>query len=142
MQTRKNIRLKQYDYSQQNYYFVTICVNNKQKLFGKINNFQIELSIIGKTVEEYINSYNNNNIKIDYYQIMPNHLHLIFEFEKDINKTLSQVVSQFKSKITFLTKYNNLWQRGFYERVIRDQKEYEEIVKYINENPFEDKYRW
>ena len=142
MQTRKNIRLKQYDYSQQNYYFVTICVNNKQKLFGKINNFQIELSKIGKTVEEYINSYNNNDIKIDYYQIMPNHLHLIFEFEKDIKKTLSQIVSQFKSKITFLTKYNNLWQRGFYERVIRDQKEYEEIVKYINENPFEDKYRW
>ena len=142
MQTRKNIRLKQYDYSQQNYYFVTICVNNKQKLFGKINNFQIELSKIGKTVEEYINSYNNNNIRIDYYQIMPNHLHLIFEFEKDIKKTLSQVVSQFKSKITFLTKYNNLWQRGFYERVIRDQKEYEEIVKYIKENPFEDKYRW
>ena len=73
---------------------------------------------------------------------MPNHLHIIFEFETDINKTLSYIVSVFKSRCTYNIGMKNIWQRGYYERVIRDQDEYDRVVKYIIDNPYRDKYNW
>ena len=93
---RKNIRLKQYDYSQEGYYFVTICTNQKKEILSKIQYTtnvgagfhtrpQKEIIIInteiGKTIKETINYINNKYkvIHINYYVIMPNHIHMIIE---------------------------------------------------------------
>jgi REP element-mobilizing transposase RayT len=144
MQQRKNIRLKEYNYTQKGYYYITICTKNMSQQFGTLIDNKMVLNKKGEIVKTIIEEYNkkSDDIKNDYYQIMPNHIHLIIEFKKDLNKTISNVVSSFKSKCTRELKIKNLWQRNFYERVIRNQKEYDNIVKYINENPYRDKYKW
>ena len=91
---RKHTRLKNYDYSNNGYYFVTICTKDKKPILGKIVEQNtvgrdalippnIILSNIGEIVEKYINNTNNiyENIIIDKYVIMPNNVHLIIKFE-------------------------------------------------------------
>ena len=134
--------MKNYDYSQQNLYFVTISVNEMKHVFGEIVDFKVQLNKKGKIIEEIIKDYNIDKVKIDTYVIMPNHIHLIFQFEEKINKTLSQIVSMFKSKCTYKLQEKNLWKRNYYERVIRDQNEYDNVVQYILDNPYRDKYKW
>ena len=144
MHQRKNIRLKEYDYTQKGYYYITICTKNMQHQFGSVVDNRMILNENGKLIESIIEEYNKNSVKIknDYYQIMPNHIHMIIEFKDKLNLNISQVVSHFKAKCTKELKIKNLWQKNFYERVIRDQKEYDAILKYINENPYRDKYNW
>lgn len=142
MKIRKNIRLKEYNYSSKGKYFVTICVKKMKYIFGELDNNKIILNNSGNKLENVIINFENESYNIDYYQIMPNHVHLIIEIKKENGLTLSQIVSKFKSEYTRLIKTSSIWQRGYYERVIRDQREYDNIVKYINENPFRDKYNW
>ena len=142
MKTRKNIRLKEYDYNKKGYYFVTICTKDMKNIFGEIKNNKMQYNQYGKLFKETIDSFNINNAVISFYQIMPNHLHIIFEFETDLDKTLSKIISIFKSRCTYKIGLKNIWQRGYYERIIRDEKEYNNIVKYIIENPYRDKYNW
>ena len=72
---RKPTRLANYDYSNQNYYFVTICTHNKLKLFGDVN----KLNALGEIVKsELLNIPNHfEDIQIDKYVIMPDHIHAI-----------------------------------------------------------------
>ena len=144
MITRKNIRLKEYDYTSKGYYFITICTKDMKHCFGKLEDNIMILNDWGIKVQNVIESFNNtsDDIKNDYYQIMPNHIHIIIEIKNNINKSLSNIVSGLKGKCTKELKTKGLWQKGFYERVIRDEKEYNNIVKYINENPYRDKYQW
>ena len=88
-----------------------------------------------------------DNISVDQYVIMPNHIHIILFVSGDgssgtptptrQNSTVSRFVSNFKR---YCNKEfgQNIWQRGFYDHVIRNKKDYDEIKKYIYENPM----RW
>ena len=95
---RKSIRLKNYDYSKVGLYFITICTQNKEKIFGEITNVgahcmcsnresntKMILSEYGKIVEEEIlrTLQIRENIYIDNYVIMPNHIHFIIEIVKN-----------------------------------------------------------
>ena len=96
---RKQIRLKGYDYSAEGYYFITICTQNRKPILGKIINNQnklisagvaplgdpkIKLTTEGKIVKKYIENYNKkfDNIFIEEYIIMPNHIHIIINLER------------------------------------------------------------
>lgn len=142
MQTRKNIRLKEYDYSSKGMYFITICTKDKKDVFGKIVDNKMIFNDYGNKLNDILMSFENEKYEIDYYQIMPNHIHFIVNIKDDNLIDLSKIISQIKSKCTNLIKYKNLWQKNFYERVVMDEKEYNNIVKYINENPYRDKYKW
>ena len=142
MKTRKNIRLKEYDYTKKGYYFITLCSKNMQNLFGELKDFKMQYNDYGNKIISTIGNFNIKDVKIEYYQIMPNHLHLIIEFEKDIDKKLSTIVSMFKSRCTYNLGIKNIWQRGYFERIIRDEKEYYNVVRYIQNNPYKDKYNW
>lgn len=142
MKTRKNIRLKEYDYTKKGYYFITLCSKNMQNLFGELKDFKMQYNDYGNKIIYTIGNFNIKDVKIEYYQIMPNHLHLIIEFEKDIDKKLSTIVSMFKSRCTYNLGIKNIWQRGYFERIIRDEKEYYNVVRYIQNNPYRDKYNW
>jgi REP element-mobilizing transposase RayT len=74
---RKTIRLQEYDYSFPGWYYVTICTHEKNNLFGKIKNGNVTLNEIGKIVEEEWTKTKEirKNVDLDYYIIMPNHLH-------------------------------------------------------------------
>lgn len=152
---RKNIRLKNYDYSQSGLYFVTICTNFKEKILWVDGDTKNRLSPIGRVVEESINFINENyeDVLVDKYCIMPNHIHLIVDLgfserrrgslplrETDNNVKLHEIIGRMKSYTTkryrALTGFSDaiLWQRNFYEHIIRNDEDYAEKWLYIDEN--------
>ncbi|MCK4401163.1 transposase [bacterium] len=164
--TRKPIRLKKYDYSTTGYYYVTICTRNRENIFGKHKNTvgaplacarnqntcaRIELSIIGEIINRQWNDIKNqyDNVELDQYIIMPNHIHSILIINKregaSPSPTIPQIIRSFKSKSALeYVKYindNNLnisgkiWQRSFYDHIIRNDKSLQEIREYISNNP-------
>ncbi|QIM68708.1 transposase [Basfia succiniciproducens] len=143
---RTHLRLPFYDYSQYGCYFVTICAKNRFFLFGQIVNGEMQLNEIGKIVKiELLNLLHiyPNSLILDYV-IMPNHLHFIWFNQDDI--ALSRVIKSFKGNAVtqyrhFIyankREYKPLWQRSFYEHIIRDDKDYERIADYIENNPLQ-----
>ena len=160
---RKSIRLKDYDYSSNGYYFVTICVQNREKLFGEIvgatlcgrpNNPD---KIITKWLLELENKF--NDIKIDEYIIMPNHIHFIIKRTGDhtgstgdhTGSPLRDIIGWFKTMTTneyiagvksgkFIPFKGRLWQRNYYEHIIRNYDDYINISEYIQNNPLKWEY--
>lgn len=133
---RKNIRLKYYDYSQKGMYFITICIKNRLELLGKIKNINyIQLTKEGFLAEKYIKNIEqiHKNVTIDEYIIMPNHIHciLIINSKKDIS--ISRIIKQYKMYVSKKIGYS-IWQKSFYEHIIRNKQEYSIIKKYIQNN--------
>ena len=130
---RKPLRLKNYDYSTNGYYFITICTHNKQNLFGKINlekEAKIELNQLGIIVDEHI----QNIEEIDNYIIMPNHLHMILRLEHDTkNKSIPRIINGFKGSVTKRIG-KPIWQKSYHDHIIRDEKGYESIWDYVEHN--------
>ncbi len=145
---RKSTRLKEFDYSQFGFYFVTICIKNRKEFFSKIDNSSVVLSKYGNIIKNIImNLHSYYNVEIDCYVIMPNHIHLIIILDKDENKrnySLSDLVGKLKSfaskeiRKSLEDKEIFEWQKSFYDRIIRNEKELYQIRKYIQENPL----RW
>ena len=153
MKTRKPNRLKHYDYSSGGWYFITICTKDHKNHFGEIKNGKMILNEIGEIVDECWNKIEtlHKSIELDYYVIMPNHLHGIIiidnvgdaNFASPTDRTkmvLSKLIQQFKRSVTIKIKstqqYSNFkWQHSFYDRIIRNEKELFNIRKYIQQNP-------
>ena len=134
--SRKHPRLKNYDYSSSNYYFVTICTFNKACIFGKpseLNQQGIAAEVVLKEIERHF-----SNVRVDKYVIMPNHIHMILALESP-NAGVSQIIGQYKSSVTRKIREMNpeqkVWQTSFHDHVIRNQKDYERIWLYIDSNP-------
>ncbi|TJX66429.1 transposase [Soehngenia saccharolytica] len=168
---RKNIRLKNYDYSQAGYYFITICSKDKKYIFwdvGATSGRKHEelpfldvratfgrpyekppLSNIGEIIDLEINKINSiyENVEIDKYVIMPNHIHMIIVLNNANERsktapTISRIMQQFKGSVSKQTGLS-LWQKSFYDHIIRDEQEYQKIWNYIETNPLKwenDKY--
>ena len=123
----KQIRLKQYDYKADGYYFVTAVCDLRNNFFeGKEKQVESEL----KDLEQ-----KTPGIKLDYYIVMPNHVHIIFILQ-NCELELGEVVRRFKAKVTH-TFGQNIWQPNYYEHVIRTEKALENIRQYIINNPQE-----
>lgn len=150
---RKNNRCLNFDYNSNGCYFVTICIKNRLQIFGNIENNQIYLTDFGIIANELWNEIPNHccDVKLDEYVVMPDHIHGILFLVGDRhacplpirrqNQKLPIIVGSYKSavskeinKITFFE-----WQRSFFDRIIRNEKEYLMIKKYIEENPKLDK---
>lgn len=144
---RKRTRYKDFDYSSDGYYFITICVENRNNFFGIIYNGKINLNAYGNILEKcWLDLPNHYNCTIDYYSIMPDHFHGIIIIERSTNSnnknySLSEIIRGFK---TFSSRKINLelqnkdkfkWQKSFYDRIIRNEKELYQIRKYIEQNP-------
>ena len=185
MKNRKRNRKIGYDYSQNNLYFVTCCVNNMECCFGDVirvgtgrdlslNNAEINNSKMNNPerneAEMILNEYGiiaNNQlewlqiqypyIELHSYQVMPNHIHAVIEINSlkvnSIDKTgneqsvlgsvkiksLSQIMGAYKTtsskKIHLLGNDQFIWQRSFYDHIIRDERSYQNIMNYIENNP-------
>ena len=143
---RKPTRLKNYDYSNEGAYFITICTYKKQKLLCDIVGEglcalpSIKLTTIGEIVKqsiEYIDS-NYEGVLVDKYIIMPNHIHLIINNQTgghgDPPLQVYDIIGRFKSFTD--NKYGDtLWQRSFHDHIIRGEKDYLKIWNYIDTNP-------
>ena len=149
---RKTIRLKEYDYSSPGGYFITICTQGKICSLGKIVNEEMHLSSIGEIVERCWKDIPGHfpDVELDAYITMPNHVHGIIiinesgrgEVTSPLRKpTLGNMVAYFKYQSTKLTNEMNgnqgdrFWQRNYYEHIIRDDRDWENIRDYIIYNP-------
>ncbi len=148
MQKRKPIRLKGYDYSQNGAYFITICVKDRHPMLWQPvgatcgrQRLTPQLSNIGITIDNEINRIStmyNQNVSIDKYVIMPNHIHMIIALYNNngrpqVAPTISRIMQQFKGSITKQIGFS-LWQKLFNDHIIRNQREYEKIWEYIDTN--------
>ena len=165
---RKQIRLENYDYSSRGAYFITICTEGRRHILSEIVDDNIaetqfttrefvgegfplpRLSEYGKIVDKWIKniSVQYPKISVERYVIMPNHIHLLLfstnDGRGDPSPTVTAVMGWFKYQstkeinATYGKVSHKIWQRSFYDHVIRNQHDYDEIVKYIYENPL----RW
>ena len=152
---RKRNRKYEFDYSAARSYFITICTQNRRLILSRILPVggdvldappNIEMLPYGETVEKILNQLNEfyEEYAIEEYVIMPNHIHFIlFVLENGRSRTSAptkqhSAVSQFISTLKrFCNKEcgDQLFQRSFYDHVIRDGEEHEKIRGYIRENP-------
>jgi putative transposase len=159
---RKRNRLKDYDYSRNGYYFITICSKNGKELLGMIRDHGMVLDELGVITDTCWRNMPHRfpDVTVDEYIIMPNHLHGIVVIgtnaagntsvmskegadpcsPQDRTKMyLSKIVHSFKSSVTrevrrqFNIRFE--WQKSFYDHVIRDDASLDKIREYISNNP-------
>ena len=149
---RKPTRLPDFDYNTPGTYFITICTENKEHILSRIvggdvlDAPKINLSAYGEIADKYINQLNNfyEDICVDKYVIMPNHIHLLLSITENGASRTSPPTVQHSSVSRFVSTFKrfcnkecgaNIWQRHFYDHVIRNQRDYDEIWQYIENNP-------
>jgi len=174
---RHSIRLSGYDYSQEGLYFITICVQDRKCLFGKIvgvENLQPKMILndAGKIADNCWLEIPEHfpNAVLHEHIVMPNHIHGIIEliksgshndsesnngvqifeprrnqFQKIIPHSIGSIVRGYKIGVTKWFRNNTvvvqnfepqpIWQRNYYEHIIRDEKSYQRISEYIINNP-------
>lgn len=185
---RKSPRLNGYDYSIPGYYYVTICTQNKSCLFGSVIEGEMLLNHLGRTVkEEWLENVDSmDDVDLDEWILMPNHLHGIIEVKDsglispikksiislpekmqdndstlkadvitrasyefslhiDVTKRRNMVLPKFIGRFKMLSakKVNILrgtpglkvWQKSYWDRVIRDENDLNRIRRYIHDNP-------
>ena len=145
---RKPNRLDNYDYSKNGAYFITICTKDMKKLLSKIpvqttdlvgaDTIRPILSEYGKTVDTAINSVSEHykGIIVDEYVIMPNHIHLILRIINEDGRMVSAptVIGSMKRFVSKQIGFS-IWQKGFYDHIIRNDDDYYLHLQYIEENP-------
>ena len=104
---RKSIRLKQHDYSQPGYYYVTICTYDRKCLFGKIIDHYMDLNNAGKIIDQILRGLPEyyRDICIDYYVVMPNHVHAIIQITNPVGGDLCVVPDKNNTKSKQFNKY-------------------------------------
>ena len=133
---RKKIRLEDYNYSNVGMYFITICTKNRYPILGKINECDIELTKDGVISKKNLKNieYVFNNISINEYIIMPNHIHMIIEIKEEQEEvSINKIIKKFKSSVSRELGYS-IWQKSYYDHIIRNEKEFYDIKQYIQNN--------
>lgn len=158
----ESARLKTWDYSTPWWYYVTINTKNHVCYFGEVVDGKMMLNKLGQIIEmEWLKTTQlRKNVELDYYVIMPNHIHGIVilneiycrDVERNVStennkyaeispkpNSLSAVIRSFKSAVTKriheMEENGFSWQTRFYDRIIRNEKELYQIRKYIDQNP-------
>lgn len=162
MLCRRSVRLRDYDYSREGAYFITICTINRSTILGKIENVNMILSPIGNIAQNLLARIPDHHpgIEIDQFIIMPNHLHGIIVITKNMEshrrglinqtptkwilmqnpaQTLGKIIRRFKAKASYIIHEAGFvdfgWQRNYYDHIIRNDKELNKIREYIMNNP-------
>lgn len=157
---RRLLRLRGYDYSQPGAYFVTVCTKDGEGLFGEISDGSMRLNVSGEMVQECWVDLPRRYpyVELDAFVVMPNHIHGIIvisvgaihelpveEYRTERRKmSLPKIIGY--AKMNTAKRINQLrhtygapvWQRSYYEHVIRDEASLNRIRQYIAENPL----RW
>jgi REP element-mobilizing transposase RayT len=163
---RQSIRLQEYDYAQPGAYFVTVISHQRKNRFGKIANGEMNLNQVGKIVEQTWLEIPLHfpNANIDIFVIMPNHIHGIINIIEDGRvgarhasplqkpqngvqpQSIGAIIGSFKSAVTKrvhdlgLLIGEKIWQRNYYEHIIRNEDDYHQITDYIETNPINWEY--
>ena len=145
---RRTVRLPDFNYRDPGAYYVTLCVQDSRWLFGEVIQSSMVLSSFGRLVDEAWNGLRDRweGVAIDdWHVVMPNHFHGIVVIE-DISRRvkpprLGDIVARFKASSTTAIRKESqtpnlqVWQRSFYEHVVRDELDLQRIRTYIENNP-------
>ena len=162
---RKQIRLPDYDYSSAGAYFVTICTQNRRCFLSRVDvgaiheSPVVRLTAAGRIVRQTIDALPQRypHLFVDHSVIMPNHVHLLIRLEAERairesplqprQSTLAKAIGSLKMissrQIRLLKPDLKVWQRSYYDHLIRSEQDYLEIWEYIDGNPAkwaDDKY--
>jgi len=152
---RRSIRLHNFDYSSNNLYFVTICTKNRQNIFVGADYYppaNIKLNNIGKIAKQYWEEIPHHYpfVSLNQFVIMPNHIHGIITIKRKmradnnpplhtVTGTIGAIVRGYKIGVTKWCRENtniyDVWQRNYYEHIIRNEDDLNRIRKYIHNNP-------
>jgi len=157
MLKRKTLRLQNYDYASTGCYFITICTKDRKNLFWRSRRDNpcgcpSDYSELGKIAAQTISVIEQKYaVTVNKYVIMPNHIHMLIEFHQRAGAspapTLPQVVGAYKSLAANQwlqicksknTQMGTIWQRSYYDEIIRNEQDYLTKWNYIDTNP----YRW
>ena len=138
---RKRMRLENYDYSAEGYYYLTICTKDRKRILAEIfsdatQDPRVVLTPNGQVVESFLRSIPG----MDKYVIMPNHIHMIIH--KTNGRSIISDMRAFKSLVTKRIG-ESIWQESYYDHIIRNEADYQEKWQYIENNPakwVEDEY--
>lgn len=139
--------MQDFDYSRTGSYFITICTKDRKNIFGAVGADSISARMITRTFSETIKQF--NGVESPIFVVMPNHFHAIINLTRtDMESvpTVSDIVQSFKRYSTveyakmvkqgLLPPFDKqIWQRSFYDHIIRNRDDYNEVYKYIYENP-------
>ncbi len=155
-QRRNTLRHANHSYTQPGAYFITICAHKGIPVFGCIVDERMELNPLGRIAHRaWLDLPNRHtHIKVDPFVIMPNHVHALIWIQAEITEgstareygnpvagSISMLVTAYKGAVT--KKANNanempgpsLWQRNFYDRIVRSERELANVQEYIRTNP-------
>ena len=158
---RRSIRLKGYDYSQPGAYFITICTYQRECLLGEIHRGEMLINELGQFVIRVWKDLPGHypHVILDAFCVMPNHIHGIIIFsdtcgrgEYEIRPSnnlpphkkrhgLPEIVRALKSFSARLINQRRdtqgvpVWQRNYYEHIVRNELELNTIRQYVNDNP-------
>lgn len=144
---RRSIRLPGYDYTSAGAYFVTICTQSRQPLFGDVQAGEMRLSAAGRIVWQCWSDLPDHYayVSLDAFIAMPDHVHGIVVLNEGdrtlFRHGLPEIVRALKTfsarRINHVrgTSGNSVWQRNYYEHIVRDEQELGRIREYIDDNP-------
>ena len=149
---RKPNQLTEYDYSTDGAYFITICTQDRKKILsnivggGAFDAPKVVFTNIGEIARKHIENSNRiPGLTVDKYVIMPDHIHLILLIDETAAKGTSKAPSPTNALIPhFVSTFKRfchrdlgaaIFQRSYYDHVIRNQRDYDEIWQYIENNP-------
>ncbi len=157
---RRTVRLQEYDYAQEGAYFVTVCTARRAPIFGTIVEEDVHLTPIGKVVEtEWVKTPSiRSNVYLDEFVVMPDHVHgIIILLEnrgygqvrgfRSPSETLGAIIRGWKGAVTKHARricknpHLDIWQRGYWEHIIRNDADLDEIRYYIKYNAMKDALR-
>lgn len=147
-----SMRLPEWDYTAPGAYFITICTHQRECLFYN-DNFRRAAEGLWRAIPT--RPHARHHVCLDESVLMPDHFHGIFHFtdyppkldqkRRDPNRlqpgSVGSIVGTFKlivaKRINLVrgTVGERVWQRGYYDRLIRDEKELQIIRQYIRDNP-------
>ncbi len=150
---RKPNRIEDYDYSQAGAYFITVCTKDRKKILSKIVGTpvpgcpqMVELLPYGRIADKYIRQMDAfyDHLSVDQYVIMPDHIHLLITIYEQDGHPGTGVPTRTSETARFVGTFKrfcnkeygeNIWQGRYYDHVIRNQQDYNEIWEYIANNP-------
>ena len=138
-------RLKGWDYSNDGLYFITLVTAGRRQLFGKIRKGEMVLNEIGQLVyDAFFKSFEiRRELSLDAFILMPDQLHrqpqsissFVAGFKSSTVKIIDDWIDKNNIKMPKFNRNNPLWQSNYYNRIIRNETEYQNIYNYILENP-------
>jgi len=132
MRAIKNVHLSHYNYSNNGFYFVTICIDRKQPYLN---------GLLKNVVAQFIGQLETKirGVEIDYYEIAPTHVHLILILQNS-ELVLGEIVRRLKAQVSRCAGFQ-MWQPNYYEHVIRNETALEKIREYIINHPLKEKIK-